>query len=84
MKIKDIIKKLEDYRDRYGENLEIVLSIDAEGNSYSTLNEKSFGLVIDDPERKEYKAIGIVLYPWEEHFYTAEDACYNRRYRDEK
>ena len=47
MKIKDMIAKLETWEELYG-NIEVVMSTDPEGNSYSTIDNRwSFAAVRD-------------------------------------
>ena len=75
MKVKDLVKKLNEYVDRYGDHLEVVISTDEEGNSYSTVEIDSLALV-----RNESKPVGIVIYPWEEGFNLPEEACAGEHY----
>lgn len=47
MKIKEMIAKLETWEELYG-NIEVVMSVDPEGNSYSTIDNRwSFAAVRD-------------------------------------
>lgn len=77
MKVKDLVKKLNEYVDKYGDHLEVVISTDGEGNSYSTVEIDSLTLV-----RKESKPVGIVIYPWEEGFNSSEEACTGEHYEE--
>ena len=75
MKVKEMIKKLQEYVDKYGEDLEIVHSADEEGNAYSTIEPGSLALVLDNPEGRNNHPVGVCIYPWEEGFEYAEQAC---------
>ena len=77
MKVKDLVKKLNEYIDKYGDHLEVVISTDEEGNSYSTVEIDSLALV-----RNESKPVGIVIYPWEEGFNLPEEACAGEHYEE--
>lgn len=77
MKVKDLVKKLNEYVDKYGDHLEVVISRDEEGNSYSTVEIDSLALV-----RNESKPVGIVIYPWEEGFNLPEEACAGEHYEE--
>ena len=77
MKVKDLVKKLNEYVDKYGDHLEVVISTDEEGNSYSTVEIDSLALV-----RNESKPVGIVIYPWEEGFNLPEEACAGEHYEE--
>lgn len=75
MKVKELVNELNRYMKVYGDDLDVVLSTDEEGNSYSTVEIGSLSLVLDNPEEgKHGKPIGVVIYPWEEGLYTPEDA----------
>lgn len=80
MKAKDFIKEIEKYTKTYGEDIEIIVSADPEGNSYGTTHQGSFGLIIDNPNDGPMKPVGLCIYPWDEHFQTPESACYNRKF----
>jgi len=42
MKIKEVIQKLQDVQRAYGEELEVLLSSDTEGNSFGSIDTTSF------------------------------------------
>lgn len=51
MKLKELIKHLQSIKAKYGGDLEVVLSSDSEGNSFSTLDiQGSLGLVHENEE----------------------------------
>ena len=75
MKVKEMIQRLQAFVDQYGEDLEIVHSADEEGNSYATIESGSLVLVLDNPDGGSNKPVGVVIYPWEENFECAEQAC---------
>lgn len=53
MKIKDLISTLELYKNKYG-NINVVLSVDPEGNSYSTIDSKYSFCCVRDGEDMIY------------------------------
>ena len=71
MKAKDLVKELNEYVDKYGDHLEVVISTDEEGNSYSTVEIGSLALVTGGPH---LKPVGVVIYPFEEGYDSAEEA----------
>ena len=79
MKVKELVEKLNKYTERYGDDLEIVISTDEEGNMYSTVEVGSLALVLDNPTDTTGKPIGVVIYPWEEGFSTPEEAIAGER-----
>ena len=79
MKVKDLVKKLNEYTKKYGDHLEVVISTDEEGNSYSTVEIGSLALVTGGPH---LKPVGIVIYPWEEGFELPEEACAGEHYEE--
>jgi hypothetical protein len=42
MNIDELISKLEDIKGIYGDEVEVIISIDAEGNDYKTIDELEF------------------------------------------
>lgn len=79
MKVKELVEKLNKYTEKYGEDLQVVISTDEEGNMYSTVEVGSLALVLDNPSMTSGKPIGVVIYPWEEGFYTAEEAIAGKK-----
>jgi len=79
MKVKELVKQLNGYMNKYGEDLDIVISTDEEGNFYSTVEVGSLALVLDHPDGVNPKPLGVVIYPWEEGFYTPEEAMLKQR-----
>lgn len=97
MKIQALINELESIKKIRGSDIEVIVSVDPEGNSFSTLETQSISYVfqgeddfvnahaagclsgdaqkIVDDFYNHAKVVGICLYPWEEGFNTAEDAC---------
>ena len=96
MKISEMIKELNAVKEQFGD-IEVVMSSDSEGNSYSTIDKNlrysrvyehesdfirsaSQGL-ISGPATEvvtnfydNAKVIGICLFPWHEHFNSADEA----------
>ena len=66
MKIKDLIKKLQ----QYDLELDVILSSDEEGNTFNTVCEIASGFV-DTKDEKEYK-VGSVIHT--ENIYSEEEA----------
>ena len=79
MKVKEFVEKLNGYIDKYGDDLQIVISTDEEGNFYSTVEVGSLALVTGGPNKKP---VAVVVYPWEEGFYTAEEAATGEHYEE--
>ena len=97
MKIQALINELESIKKIRGSDIEVVLSVDPEGNSFSTLEPQSISYVFQGEDKfvdahaagclsgdakkiiddfyNHAKVVGICLFPWEEGFNTAEDAC---------
>ena len=97
MKIQALINELENIKKIRGSDIEVVLSVDPEGNSFSTLEPQSISYVFQGEDKfvdtqaagclsgdakkiidgffTHAKVVGICLFPWEEGFNTAEDAC---------
>lgn len=97
MKIQALINELENIKKIRGSDIEVVLSVDPEGNSFSTLEPQSISYVFQGEDKfvdaqaagclsgeakkiiddfyNQAKVVGICLFPWEEGFNTAEDAC---------
>lgn len=75
MKVKELVKELNKYMAQYGDDLEIIVSHDEEGNCYGTIDKQSLSLVLDNPEGGSNKPVGVVIYPWEEGIEYAEEAC---------
>lgn len=71
MTIKEVIKELRKQAKFVGENSQVVLSSDSEGNSYSTLDVRSFWPCYEEETRE---VIGLVIIPFEEGFQEAEEA----------
>ena len=77
MKISELIKDLQDFQKEYGD-LPVVMSVDCEGNSFSTLKKGDcvvFSFDDNDPKRK---VNGAVIYPFAEGFYYPTDAIKNK------
>lgn len=75
MKVNDLVKTLQGYVDKYGEDLEVVVSSDEEGNSYSTITRGSVCECRTDIYDENAKVCGVIIYPWVEGFETPEEAC---------
>lgn len=106
MKIQALINELESIKKIRGSDIEVVLSVDPEGNSFSTLEPQSISYVFQGEDKfvdahkagclsgdaekiiddffTHAKAVGICLFPWEEGFNTAEDACNWPKKREEE
>lgn len=76
MKVKELVYELNKIIAHYGNDLDMVLSCDEEGNSFSTLSDLSIGLVRKSSDDYNSDVVGVVLYPWEEGFRNPEDACH--------
>ena len=106
MKIQALINELESIKKTRGADIEVVLSVDPEGNSFGTLEPYCISYVFQGEDKfvdahaagclsgdaqkiiddlsSHAKVVGICLYPWEEGFNTAEDACNWPQKREEK
>lgn len=83
MKVKELVNELNRYMKKYGDDLDVVLSTDEEGNFYSTVEIGSLALVLDNPkEGKHGNPIGVVIYPWEEGFDSPEEAIAGEHYEN--
>ena len=76
MTIKELIEELTQFGLRYGLDKPVVMSVDAEGNSYSTLEHNDCLSTVEDENNK---VIGACIWPWDEGFYDYVDACLNKR-----
>lgn len=73
MTVKELIEELRGYGSVYGFNKPVVMSVDTEGNSFSTLQHKD---CITPVENEETGAVyGVCIWPFAEGFYEATDAC---------
>lgn len=82
MKVKELVNKLNEFTSKYGDDLDIVISTDEEGNSYSTVEIGSLALVRDNPDHGALKTMGVVIYPWEEGFDSPEEAIAGEHYEN--
>ena len=107
MKLRTLINELNVLKKIHGDNIEVVIAQDPEGNGFSTLEPQSLSVVYDKeddfikaqtygtltgPNYKEIvdeftkgsKVIGLCLFPWEEGFDSAEEACNWPKTKEEK
>lgn len=97
MKLRELLNELEIIKKIAGDDIEVVVSSDSEGNSFGTISHGCFSYVHEKEDDfvkaqragclsgnvqdvinkffKNAKTIGICIYPWEEGFESAEQAC---------
>lgn len=72
MKVSELIEELTQFGLRYGLDKPVVMSVDAEGNSFSTLEHND---CLSTAENEKGKVIGACIWPWNEGFDDYADAC---------
>lgn len=72
MKVKELIEELTQFGLRYGLDKQVVMSVDPEGNSFSTLAHLDCLSTVDD---EKGKVIGCCIWPFEEGFEYCEEAA---------
>lgn len=73
MKVNDLIEKLNYLKKEYGDNLNVIVSSDEEGNSFCALSSGfSLSMVFD---RDTSKPIGICIFPFSEEYESPDAAC---------
>ena len=71
MKVQELIDELTQFGKRYGMGKKVVISVDTEGNSYSTLEHNDCLTIVDENKR----VLGCCLFPFAEGFANAVEAC---------
>lgn len=73
MKVNDLIKILTGLKKEYGDNLNVIVSSDEEGNSFCALSsEFSVSMVFDEDSREP---IGICIFPYSLEYESPDKTC---------
>ena len=72
MTVGQLIEELTQFGLRYGLNKPVVMSVDTEGNSYSTLEHND---CLSEVEDENGKIVGACIWPWNEGFDDYVEAC---------